>query len=110
MGQVVKVSCKCGLETSTTIGGNRANYMKNSTFPFYCEKDGLISVNYREEIKCPYCQSKEIRQYGKLPISIGEDRFPAIQSFDYKANKQGNLCPKCKEMTLEFGPTLMMFD
>ena len=110
MGQVVKVSCKCGLETTTTIGGNRASYMTNSTFPFYCEKDGLISVNYREEIKCPYCQSQDIYQYGKLPISVGEDRFVAIQSFDYKAYRGGNLCPKCKEMTLEFGPTEVFFD
>ena len=49
MGSFHKASCSCGFETSVVVGGNRETFMQESTFPFYCEKDGLISVNFRED-------------------------------------------------------------
>lgn len=110
MGQIIRVSCQCGYKTSATIGGNRASFTTDSSFPFYCEKDGLISVNIQKEICCPWCQSKDIYQYGKAPVSIEKDSFPSVQWGSYGAHRQGNLCPKCKKMTLELGPTEICFD
>lgn len=110
MGSVNRVSCECGYSSTVRVGGNRETYLTDSSFPFYCEKCGLVDVNYRQEIKCPSCQSKDIKQYGKKPISIKREQFPVIQSFDYMAYKNGNLCPKCKKFTLVFGSSEMMFD
>jgi Zn ribbon nucleic-acid-binding protein len=112
MGQLVLATCECGFESTVSVGGNRATYLEKSNFPFYCKKNGLISVNYRKGIQCPRCESTDILEYGKEPISripTGRDAFPVIQSFNYKAYINGNFCPKCKNMTMQFGasgPTL----
>jgi hypothetical protein len=114
MGSFHKASCPCGFETSVVVGGNRETYMKESTFPFFCEEDGLISVNFRKKpFTCDCCKSIDIKQYGTPPISLpptGELPWPAIQAWDFQAYREGNLCPKCKKMTLIFGGSEIRFD
>lgn len=114
MGSVHKASCPCGFETSVSVGGNQATYMAKSTFPFYCEKDGLITVNFREKpFACPCCDSVNIKQYGLPPVSLehkGEFPWPVLQAWDFQAYREGNLCPKCKKMTLSFGSSEILFD
>jgi hypothetical protein len=82
--------------------------MQISRFPFYCESDGLVDVNFREDPpKCPWCKSENIKQYGLPPVSLplkdGERDWPTIQAWNFQAYKDGHLCPKCKKMTLVFG-------
>ena len=102
-----EATCECGYQSGGLIGGLRNTHMQKSQFPFYCEKDGLVNVNFRENpITCPWCQSPEIKPYGLPPISIlptDKKAWPSIQAWDYKAYKDGNLCPQCKKMTLQFG-------
>lgn len=102
MGSHHRAICPCGFESSVRVGGNRSTYLEKSYFPFYCRDHGLISVNYIGPIECTFCQSKDIHQYGKEPISIEEERWPTLQSFDYKAYSKGNLCPVCKQYTMVF--------
>jgi hypothetical protein len=103
MGSHHQAICPCGFETSVSVGGNQATYIHTSYFPFYCKEHGLISVNYRGAIECTFCGSKDIQQYGEEPISIKTDeRWPTLQSFDYKAYSKGNLCPECKQFTMVF--------
>jgi hypothetical protein len=110
MGQIIRVSCQCGFNTSATIGGGMTTFKTDSSFPFYCEKDGLIEVNVQKEIICPCCQSKDIYQYGKAPVSIEKEGYGGVQWGNYSAHRHGNLCPKCKKMTLELGPSEIYFD
>jgi hypothetical protein len=114
MGSLHKASCSCGFETSVVVGGNRETYMEESTFPFYCEEDGLISINFREKpYTCSFCNSIDIKQYGQPPVSLPptvEFPWPAIQAWDFQAYREGNLCPKCKKMTLIFGGAEILFD
>lgn len=103
MGSHHQAICPCGFQESVSVGGNQATYTKISYFPFFCKEHGLISVNYRGPIECTYCGSSDIQQYGKEPVSIKTDeKWPTLQSFDYKAYSGGNLCPKCKQYTMEF--------
>ena len=114
MGSFHTAHCPCGFKGGVSVGGNRATYMTDSVFPFYCEKDGLISVNFREEpYKCTWCKSTDIKHYGVPPVSLppeGERPWPTLQAWDFKAYREGNLCPKCKQMTLVFGGAEMLFD
>ncbi len=103
MGSHHHAVCSCGFKSSVRVGGNRATYLEQSYFPFYCRDHGLISVNYRGAIECTFCRSKHIWQYGKEPVSIKTDeRWPTLQSFEYKAYSEGNLCPKCKQFKMLF--------
>jgi hypothetical protein len=73
-----------------------------------------VTVNIQDKIiKCPNCSSSQIVQYGVAPASINtKDRetLPAIQAFSYQANSKGNLCPKCKNYSLEFSGSNAIFD
>lgn len=111
MGTLNKASCPCGFSRLLSIGGNQTSYMETSYFPFYCKEHGLISVNYRKSIECDRCKSEEIVPYGQEPVSIKtDDKWPTIQSFDYKAYETGNLCPKCKKYSLSFSSPDVWFD
>lgn len=113
MGSIHGTRCKCGYKSSVTVGGGRNDFLNDSKFPFYCKKCGLISINIRAKVfKCPQCNSEDISPYGQPPISekIESDLHPAIQCNDYVAYRHGNLCPKCKEFTMRFGPTEIFFD
>lgn len=107
--------CSCGFHKSVRVGGNIATHDKESYFPFYCEKDGLVSVNVSESsIRCPYCQSSKITQYGILPISKPKknqhEGLPALQNCKFLAYCEDNLCPNCKKMSLVFSGAYMRTD
>ena len=111
MGKIHTATCKCGYHGIVRVGGNRRTFTTNSLFPFYCDKCGLVSVNFRDTpIHCPKCESLDVKEYGKHPISIESSNFPIVQCFNYGAHKEGNLCPDCKEMTLEFQSADISFD
>ena len=113
MGSIHGTRCKCGRESSVTIGGGMRDFREDSRFPFYCKDCGLVSVNVQDKnLICPTCESSDIHEYGKPPISIRDesDEYVAIQCGNFKAYRHGNLCPSCKEHTMRFGPTQIMFD
>jgi predicted Zn-ribbon and HTH transcriptional regulator len=104
--------CPCGFRKEITVGGNRLDYTTNSPFPFFCESCGLVEANavIRRPV-CPTCNSSEILQYGRPPISQVQDgAHPVIQDFDRKVFAQGNRCPECKQMTLAFSQALWLAD
>ena len=122
MASVHKANCPCGYNETIATGGTMASYGEYSTFPFYCQQCGLVSVNIaaflgasrsedspqkrREGTNpptCPKCGNKSLDQYGVPPASIANaTRRLALQAWDFKAYEKGNLCPACKQMTLVF--------
>ena len=111
MGQISSAKCKCGYRTSISTGGSMSEYMEKCYFPFYCKDCGLVSINFRiTPIHCPDCESIDVKEYGKHPISIESTEYSFLQCFNYGAPKKGNLCPECKEMTLEFQNPEIFFD
>ncbi len=109
MTTTFRVQCDCGFRRLASVGGTRENYLVESYFPFYCETCGLVDVNVRaKEIFCPDCNSKNVKQYGKPPISLEGENSSAVRDFEYSAPHKGNLCPACKKMTLEFGRPIML--
>jgi len=102
MGQIQSAKCQCGYSTTISTGGSRREFKHKCYFPFYCAKCGLVDVNIRlNPITCPDCKSVDVKEYGKHPISTESKEFAYVQCFNYGAPKKGNLCPKCKEMTLD---------
>jgi hypothetical protein len=114
MASVHQAKCGCGFQTTVSAGGTRANFETVNNFPFYCDACGLVTVNTRDTIiKCPTCNSHKIVQYGIAPASVSRKEkytLPAIQAFSYQANAKGNLCPACKNYTLEFSGSNAIFD
>jgi RNA polymerase subunit RPABC4/transcription elongation factor Spt4 len=113
MGSFHSTSCKCGRKSSVIVGGGMLNFKEDSKFPFYCKKCGLVSVNVQSEnLNCPTCGDNDINEYGKPPISIRAetDKYPAIHWGNYKAYRNGNLCPSCEEHSMIFEPSETMFD
>jgi len=111
MGSCHHASCECGFKTSIQIGGNMRTHKEDSRFPCYCEKCGLVEVNVaKSALECPQCESLNIVPYGDLKISEPIERSPTIQWGNFKAPGKGNLCPVCKNKTLTFGSSYLMFD
>ena len=111
MGNIRDARCGCGFRSSVKIGGGMADHRKNSAFPFYCKTCGLISINIaKEDRACPTCNSSDITQYGKAPVSLPGSHTSAVQWGEYKARAVEHLCPKCGKHTMVFDEPSMMFD
>jgi hypothetical protein len=121
-----KATCKCGFKKTINVGGLMGGFQEDSRFPFYCQHCGLVEANIAKCIAepsaikqdesqnapvCPHCGSAHIDQYGKPPASIPQKKQTlALQAWGFRANKEGNLCPSCKEMTLVFHHASILFD
>ena len=111
MGQRQNIGCQCGYSSTVTIGGGMRDFQKDSRFPHYCKTCGVVDVNVQVEPRqCPRCDSQDVAQYGLPPISLLGEGYPSVQWGKCGAYRTGNLCPQCKEMTLEFKNITMMFD
>lgn len=112
MGSIKNASCPCGFQKSVVVGGSMARFREESYFPYYCATCGLVDVNIAKEdlIACPECQSQSITQYGKPPISGELQERGNFNCYNYKAPYKGNLCPECKQMTLDFLGSEILFD
>jgi hypothetical protein len=111
VGQIMTVGCPCGYSKSVTIGGGMRNFQTDSRFPYYCDSCGLVEVNIQAQpLACPSCQSQDLIRYGLAPVSLPDQGIPSVQWGRYEACRTGHLCPKCKQMTLEFKSTDIMFD
>lgn len=120
MGSVHQAYCKCGFNKEISVGGSRRTFLDDSSFPYYCEDCGIVSVNvakilYHNELAiCPICGRSDIAQYGKHPVSIEMDSIiqsdttiqnrTALNWRSFYSKAYGNLCPNCMDMTLYFEP------
>ena len=125
-----KAICKCGFSKTINVGGMMGGFRDDSRFPFYCQHCGLVEANIAKFIGksmadpssikqsasqsvpvCPQCGSLHIDQYGRPPASISSKKqTPTLQAWGFHANREGNLCPACKEMTLVFHHSHMHYD
>ena len=113
MTSIHSVHCKCGFSNSVRVGGTRESFLKECFFPHYCKKCGIVDVNIaNKKIFCPICKSTKVIAYGEKSISnyTEQEIIPAVQSFKYRAFKDGNFCPKCEELTLALMHADMIFD
>ena len=105
---LLNAECECGFK-QTILSGNISE--QASLAPYYCERCGLVDLNIRETPrKCPWCKSTKVNGYGSPYISLpqgGEKVYPVLSIVypafwrnEYKVYKEGNLCPKCKNMVL----------
>ena len=113
MASLLEVSCACGYRRLVRTGGLMRTFREESWWPFHCSTCGVVNVNWRKDIVCPNCGSKEVIPYGSPPASKDQDcEYPYEQAWDYQACKSGHLCPRCKNYSLEFtrGPLSAILD
>lgn len=124
MGFKIAASCYCGYKTEFRVGGTRSNFQTANYFPHYCESCGLVSVNIArprpqlskkekllsfigikeekiiEPLFCPECESQDIKQYGKKPMTCDDHPEAKIRSFNHYMDTENNFCPSCKQYTM----------
>jgi hypothetical protein len=125
MGFRIVALCGCGYRSEFRVGGTQSSFRTECYFPHYCEKCGLVSVNVarekpepiqkekllglpwtnqaltvKEPLCCPECQSPDIKQYGKKPMTRDDQPEAKIRSFDHYMDTNNNFCPCCKLYTL----------
>jgi len=112
MGTKHTANCECGFEQEVTVGGGRLNFHSFAPFPYYCECCGLVCVNTKApKPVCPTCGGSDVQIYGTPPISLPiDDEVPVLMNWPSGVNKEGNLCPACKKMTLIFHHPHALFD
>lgn len=126
MGFRIAASCDCGYETEFSVGGTMSSFRSVNNFPHYCKNCGLVVVNvFGNKVKrskqqellsflgikqdatevhlcCPKCNSQDILQYGKKPMTCDDQPEAQIRSFDYVTDIKNNFCPSCEKYTLVF--------
>lgn len=102
MGMTVLAECDCGFAAESKVGGTRAGYRQHAYFPFFCKQCGLVTVNVANKLSCPSCQSADIKEYGKPPITLEPEVNTYIQYSGYSADNPYNYCPSCKRYTMSF--------
>ena len=133
MGSVYQAYCGCGFQADVSIGGSRRGFLEHSSFPFFCNDCGLVSVNVAKlprgqtVTECPNCRAAGCTQYGIPPVSLHDlrplpwwrrwlqarktDPVPphVLQWGEREASEADHLCPNCRQMTLRFSwfPTVM---
>ena len=111
MGNIQDARCECGFKRRVRVGGTMATFREQASFPFYCKTCGLIDINIAApERICPTCNSTEIVQYGKPPVSLTSPEISGVQWGEYCAPGMGNLCPQCGKHSLIFTGALLLFD
>ena len=91
------------------------NFREHSRFPYYCQHCGLVEANTAKSPpnvpSCPKCENTNIDPYGKPPASsVFDIERPALLAGWGSVNYKGNLCPSCKQMTLEFHAARLLYD
>ena len=119
MGTKTKAICKCGVNTDIMIGGGKLTFKYQCYFPCLCEGcDDVVEVNLlNKNPQCPICSDKSIIPYDD-ELVIGVKGKKNIVSWNVQSAIGRELiltngtykCPKCNKMTLEFLPSLMMWD
>jgi ssDNA-binding Zn-finger/Zn-ribbon topoisomerase 1 len=123
MGAVHSAFCKCGFTKEVTVGGSRQTFRSHSLFPFHCNNCGIVEVNAANlkndcfVTTCPSCGDPNATQYGAPTswwggIKLGkkpEEDQTALQWASREAPATENLCPECKQMTMQFSsmPSIM---
>lgn len=117
-----------------------ASFREHSTFPFWCDQCGLVSVNIATRpLTCPGCSSHEVVPYGHVthreplqrtrwerwfgtkrkltrttfevsPVTEREGDWEVASHFDRGLTKRWHRCPACREMTMEFQGGGIRFD
>ena len=110
MGSLSMAKCPCGFSQTVKVGGTMRDFLKYSTFPFYCSSCGVVDVNVATEgvHECPKCQSQDIIQYGDDRVSIPTQFNQSLQWGNYNCGQKDHLCPSCKQQTLSFNLYMMI--
>lgn len=110
MGSLSQAKCCCGFSQAVKVGGTMRDYLRCSTFPFYCSSCGIVEVNIATEgvHQCPKCQSQDIIQYGNDKVSNPTQFNNYLRWGNFSCGHKGHLCPSCKQQTLSFNLYMMV--
>lgn len=88
-------------------------FLKDSPFPFYCERCGLVEANTALNVPvCPSSGAHRSCSTAAPPVSVlHPNERPVLEGpWSFGACATENLCPACKKMTLVFHEPSVFFD
>ena len=119
MGTKVKATCNCGVNTDILIGGGMRSYKYKSLFPCLCDNcEEVVEVNLLSgNLRCPKCGNENIIAYDyDRVIGVKGDQEIINWNVSSKLGRELILtnglyvCPKCKNLTLEFRRLFFIWD
>lgn len=115
MGGIIKAHCKCGFESEDIYaGGGRSNFLEVCNAPAICLNCNIFLIkNYmKEQSNCPKCRKKvvfyndpQVQEQASESYESYNDIFSwnvSDEKGEFRLPDTKYLCPKCKEMTMEF--------
>ena len=113
MGSIVIGNCECGYKTEELfLGGGMMNYLEVCKFPHYCQECHTFFIGniYDKNLVCENCQSENIIAYDDkractfMENEVFNDYAKDTIGRDLKLSATNNLCPQCKNYSLNFKP------
>jgi predicted RNA-binding Zn-ribbon protein involved in translation (DUF1610 family) len=88
------------------------DFLNVCLFPAQCPRcERVVEVNLaRKPVRCPDCGSKDVTPYGDS-APIGADGFDEVARWgELRLKDIAYDCPACKQMTLRFSPSGLLWD
>lgn len=106
MGSIVSAACKCGFNKKMALGGGRANFQTNASFPMHCgDCESLFMANALDmPVACSDCSSSKVLLYSHQSLfKNGHQTVFKWKTGDALKLTNGDyLCPICHEFELKF--------
>ena len=105
MGNIIKASCLCGLESEDIYHGIGFRFYETGTRvePAFCDACGIVvgrDIN-KSYSKCPKCRKKVKFYRDEIEERVVEEEL-GLSTGDYLEDKEFWHCPKCKREKLQF--------
>lgn len=99
MGTIIKAECNCGYKTKNLFyGAGMEDFMNVANVPALKNGSSEIEmINIKKKNQYP-----EYSFYTDKLLASKPNNSRSIDHFDLKLHQQNNLCPKCKNYTLNF--------
>lgn len=104
MGSQVIAKCKCGNNSTISVGGGKLNFKRINYFPCLCLNcNEIVQVNLKDEnLRCPKCNKPHTSPYNSQKL-IGSKGITYIyRNFENILTDGTYFCPLCNCMTLHF--------
>jgi len=104
MGEILRATCRaCGFTEEVIFGSGMSDHLAHCSVPAIDRLTGqLCSENYyKKELF-----DGQYLFYNELEMFRRREKGREIQWRDIKLSRTDNLCPRCKQFTMDFKPVI----
>lgn len=114
MGHAVDATCACGSAVAELkVGGGKPDFETVCAHPALCEHGAhLVTVNLHDRVhRCPEGHASHPLPYATTPELQRTPGSDTVSTWgEFELNDGGYRCPRCREFTLHFTHSGLLFD